>query len=153
MVDENGGSSASAHEGQDLGDAMASAQSAVSGTIAKLGPAEKLVVLGAAALLIVWVLFDLLIDEYSTGSLPFALALVVVGAAYSKHNGGAGSGVRYTTILFVCGGLIGIFGVVDIIEEVRGGIFDADGATVIGALAYYAAAIVTGVGALQLRGR
>ena len=153
MVDENGGPGAGADDGSDPGDAMSSAQSAVSGTIAKLGPGEKLVVLGAAALLIVWVLFDLLIDDYSTGSLPFALALVVVGAAYGKHNQGTDSGVRYTTVLFVCGGLIGIFGVVDIIEEVRAGIFDSGSARVIGALAYYASAIVTGVGALQLRGR
>ena len=135
------------------GESEAGAGDAISGTVAKLGPGEKLAVLGAAALLAVWVLFDFLLDEYSTGSLQFALALVVVGAAYRHHNKGSAEwGVTYSTVIYVGAGLIGILGVVDLIEEIRDGIFDADGATIVGALAYYAAAIVAGMGAWQLRG-
>ncbi len=55
-------------------------------------------------------------------------------------------------MVLVAAALIGVFGVRDIVEEVRAGIFDADASTVIGALAYYAAAIVAGVGAWQLKG-
>lgn len=128
--------------GSDIGD-----------MIGKLGAGEKLAVLGAAALLAVWVLFDLLIDEYSTGSLPFALAVVVVGAAYVHHQGSGNDSVPYSTVLFVGAGLIGILGAVDLVEELRDNILDADGTTVIGALLYYASAITSGVGALQLRGK
>ena len=121
--------------------------------IGKLGAGEKLAVLGAAAVLAVWLLFDLLIDEYSTGSLPFALALVVVGAAYVRHQGSGNEPVPYKSLLFVGAGLLGVLGAVDVIEELRNNILDADGTTVIGALLYYAGAITSGVGALQLRGK
>lgn len=146
MTDDNGAGQPEATSG--------GTSDAISGTMAKLGPGEKLAVVGAAALLVVWVLFDFLIDEYSTGSIPFALALVTVGAAYTHHNkGSAHWGISYQTVVLVAAALIGVFGVRDIVEEVRAGIFDADASTIIGALAYYAAAIVAGVGAWQLKGR
>ena len=47
-------------------------------------------------------------------------------------------------------GLLGILGVWFLIEEIRNDILDADGATVIGAILFWAASIVSGVGAWQL---
>ena len=61
----------------------------ISATVAKLGAGEKLAVLGAAAVLAVWLVFDLLIDEYSIGTFSFVLSLVIVYAAYRHHNRGS----------------------------------------------------------------
>jgi hypothetical protein len=123
----------------------------LSATVAKLGVGEKLAVLGAAGVLGVWLVFDLLIDEYSTGHLPFALALVAAAAAYYHHNRGSdGWSVDYKTVIFVTCALTGIIGAWSVIEEVRNSILDADGATVVGAILYYAASITSGVGAWQL---
>ena len=125
--------------------------SELSTTVAKLGAGEKLAVLGAAGLLAVWLVFDLLIDEYSTGDMIFVLALVVVVAAYKHHNGGSeGWSIDYRTLVIVGGALLGILGGYYLIEEVRGDIFDADGATVIGALVFYVASITSGIGAWQM---
>lgn len=124
----------------------------LSATVAKLGASEKLAVLGAAGVLVVWALFDLLIDEYGMGHLPFALAVVATAAAYYHHNKGSSDwSVDYRTVLFVTCALTGLIGAWSLIEEVRNDIFDADAGTLIGALAYYAAAITSGVGAWQLK--
>ena len=123
----------------------------ISSTVAKLGAGEKLAVLGAAAVLVVWFVFDLLIDEYSTGTVAFSLALIVSVAAYRHHNGGSDDwAIPYRTIVSVGASLLGILGAWFLIEEIRGDILDADAATVIGGLAFYVAAIVSGVGAYQL---
>ena len=125
--------------------------SELSSTVAKLGAGEKLAVLGAAGLLAVWLVFDLLIDEYSTGDMMFVLALVVVVAAYKHHTGGSeGWSIDYRTLVIVGGALLGILGGYYLIEEVRGDIFDADAATVIGALAFYVASITSGIGSWQM---
>lgn len=123
----------------------------ISSTVAKLGAGEKLAVLGAAGLLGVWLVFDLLIDEYSTGDMMFVLALVVVVAAYKHHNGGSeGWSIDYRTLVIVGGALLGILGGYYLIEEVRADIFDADAATVIGGLVFYVASITSGIGAWQM---
>lgn len=119
--------------------------------MSKLGVGERLLVLGAEVFLAVWLLFDLLIDEYAIGSTALILGLIVAGAAYVHHNGGSSEwGINYTTVVVVAGALLGVLGAWDLIEEVRGGIFDRDAATVIGGLAYYASSIACGVGAWQL---
>lgn len=126
----------------------------LSAAVAKLGAGEKLAVLGAAGVLAVWVVFDLLIDEYSTGSVSFVLALVVCYAAYRHHGRGSeGWAVPYQTIVWVGASLLGILGVWFLIEELRQDILDADAATLIGALAFYAGTIVSGIGAYQLSSR
>lgn len=123
----------------------------ISATVAKLGAGEKLAVLGAAGVLAVWLVFDLLIDEYSTGDMMFVVALVVAVAAYKHHNGGSeGWSIDYRTLVIVGGAVLGILGAYYLIEEVRAEIFDADGATIIGALVFYVASITSGVGAWQM---
>jgi hypothetical protein len=125
----------------------------VSATFAKLGGGERLAVLGAALVLVGWLLFDLLIDEYSTGYLQFALAVVIVGGAWTHHKGSGPDPVPYTSLLFVAAGILGLLGAYDLIEELRADIFDADATTIIGALVYWVGAIMAGVGALQVRGK
>jgi hypothetical protein len=126
----------------------------ISSTVAKLGAGEKLAVFGAVGILAVWLVFDLLIDEYSTGDMMFVLALVVSVAAYKHHNGGSeGWSVDYRTLVIVGGALLGVLGAYYLIEEVRADIFDADGATVVGAIVFYVASITSGVGAWQMSQR
>lgn len=126
----------------------------ISSTVAKLGAGEKLAVLGAAGVLAVWLVFDLLIDEYSLGHLPFALALVAGTAAYVHHNKGSdGWSVDYKTVIVVTCAIGGVIGAWSVVEELRADVLDADGATVIGALLYYATSITSGVGAWQLSRR
>lgn len=123
----------------------------ISATVAKLGAGEKLAVLGAAAVLAVWLVFDLLIDEYSIGTMSFVLSLAVVYAAYRHHNRGSeGWPIPYQSVVWAAAAVLGVLGVWFLIEEIRGDILDADAATVIGGLAFYVAAIVSGVGAYQL---
>ncbi len=148
MTDESGGADAAPAEEPSVGSKVGKE---ISETVAKLGAGEKFAVLGAAGVMGVWLVFDLLIDEYFTGHLAFVLALVVVTAAYLHHTKGSGDwAVPYKTVVTVCAGLLGVLGVWFLIEEVRGDVLDADAATVLGALIFYVASIVSGVGAWQL---
>ena len=72
-------------EQREVGGAAGGIGSELSSTVAKLGAGEKLAVLGAAGVMVVWLLFDLLIDEYGIGEPSFILAGLVVGAAYFHH--------------------------------------------------------------------
>ena len=138
-------------EQPEVDEAASGIGSELSSTVAKLGAGEKLAVLGAAGILAVWLVFDLLIDEYSTGDMMFVLSLVVVAAAYKHHNGGSeGWSIDYRTLVIVGGALVGILGAYYLVEEVRAEIFDADAATVVGALVFYAASITSGIGAWQM---
>lgn len=141
--DHETGESATGGLGQDI-----------SSAVARLGAGEKLAVLGAAGVMAVWLVFDLLLDEYPTGHLPFALALVATVAAYVHHNRGSESwSVDYKAVIFVTCALTGVIGAWVLIEEVRAGILDDNAAEVIGAVLYYVAAITSGVGAWQLSRR
>ncbi|MGI9607873.1 MAG: hypothetical protein ACR2P0_17225 [Acidimicrobiales bacterium] len=123
----------------------------ISDTFSKMSGGERFAVLGAVIVLADWLLFDLLIDDYGMGSLPFALAVLIVGAAYFHHRRSGDDPVPYGSLLFAAAGILGLLGVVDVIEEVRNDIFDRDATTVVGALIYYGGAILSGVGALQLK--
>ena len=93
------------HESAEQPDAAASdggIGGELSSTIAKLGAGEKLAVLGAAGVMVVWLLFDLLIDEYGIGEPSFILAGLIVGAAYFHHNRGSSDwSVDYITVVKV----------------------------------------------------
>lgn len=131
---------------------MSGFQQGVSGAMAKLGVGEKFAVLGALGVLVVWLLFDLLIDEYSIGHMPFALALVIAYSAYRYHMTSESTwAVPYGTVVFGCAGILGILGAWSFIEEMRSDILDTDGSTVIGAIGFWAASILAGVGALQMK--
>lgn len=123
----------------------------LSSTVAKLGAGEKLAVLGAAGVMVVWLLFDLLIDEYGIGEPSFILAGLVVGAAYFHHNRGSSDwSVDYITVVKVAGIFLGLLGAWTVVEQLRADLFDRDATSIIGALGYYVGCIVSGIGAWQL---
>ncbi|MDH3248802.1 MAG: hypothetical protein OEQ47_07560 [Acidimicrobiia bacterium] len=124
----------------------------LSSTMAKLGASEKLAVLGAAGVMLVWLLFDLLIDEYGIGEPSFILAGLVVAAAYFHHNRGSDDwSVDYVTVVKVAGIFLGLLGAWTLVEQVRGGILDSDATSIIAAIGYYVGTITSGVGAWQMK--
>ena len=126
--------------------------SELSSTVAKLGAGEKLAVLGAAGVMVVWLLFDLLIDEYGIGEPSFILAGLVVAAAYFHHNrGSADWSVDYVTVVKVAGIFLGLLGAWTLVEQVRADLFDRDATDIIAALGYYVGTITSGIGAWQLK--
>ncbi len=135
----------------DSGGGHAEPASTAAGMMSKMSPAETLVFLGAIVVLGGWVLFDLLIDDYGTDVASFALAVFIVLASMAHQKRTTEPPVPHATAMLVAGGVLGVLGVSFLLEEVRDGILGSGFLTVIGALVYYAGAIVAGVGALQLR--
>ena len=116
-----------------------------------LGIGEKLALLGSAGVLGTWLVFHLLMAEYSIGHLPFALAALAVFAGYRFHvQKAAAWPVDYRTLLVVLTGLIGLLGVQELAVDLRYEIFDSDATTVLGAIAFWTASIVAGVGAFRM---
>ena len=137
---------------EPTGDVASGIGQEISATVAKLGAGEKFAVLGAATVLAGWLLFDLLIDDYSLGHLPFALAVVLTFAAYKHHTSGSdGWPVNYRSLVWAGAALLGLIGVWALIEELRNGILDDGVARVVGALVFYGGSIVSGIGAWQLK--
>jgi hypothetical protein len=112
-------------EQPEVGGAAGGIGSELSSTVAKLGAGEKLAVLGGAGVMVVWLLFDLLIDEYGIGEPSFILAGLVVGAASFHHNrGSADWSVDYVTVVKVAGIFLGLLGAWTLVEMVRADLFD-----------------------------
>lgn len=78
--------------------------------------------------------------------------MVVGYSAYRYHVEKAGNwAIPYATVVFGGAALIGILGAYSLISELRGGVLDAGASTAIGALGYWAASIIAGIGALQMK--
>ncbi len=129
----------------------AAAGGGAAGMMSKMSPGETLVFFGAVVVLGGWVVFDLLLDEYGPDAASFALAIFIVVAGMSGQRRTGAAVLPQTTVLYVAGGILGILGAAFLVEEVRDGVLGAGFLTVIGALVYYAGAILAGVGAFQLR--
>lgn len=155
MTDDTGSNAAEDSGGDDsLADGAQQLGNEISATYAKLSGGERLAVLGAAIVLGGWLIFDLLVDEYSVGQVGFSLSVLIVGAAFVHHRRTSGSDpIPYGSLLFVAAGILGLVGATDFIEETRNKIFDTDGTTIIGALIFYVGSVMSGIGAVQLRGK
>lgn len=119
-----------------------------------LGIGEKLAILGSAGVLATWLVFQLLMTEYSIGHLPFALAALVVFLGYRFDMQHATDWpVPYRSLLIVLAGVLGLLGAAELALDLRYEIFDSDAPTIIGAIAFWAAAITAGVGAFRMSGK
>ena len=135
-------------------EAHAGGMQGIGRAVQALGIGEKLAVLGAAGVLATWLVFDLLMAEYGIGHLPFVLSALTVFAAYRFHiQHQDGWPVRYDTIVIVLAGVIGLVGLQELATDLRYESLDRDNATIIDALAFWAAAIVAGVGAVRMASR
>ncbi|MGE3961020.1 MAG: hypothetical protein AB7F65_04995 [Dehalococcoidia bacterium] len=116
-----------------------------------IGIGERLAILGAAGVLATWFGFDLLLAEYGVGHLPFALSALTLFLAYRFHVQRAPHwSVDYRTLVVVLAGLIGLLGLQELLIDLRYEVFDRDAATILGAIAFWAAAFVAGAGALRM---
>ncbi len=153
MTDDNNAEAAGSGA-DDLVEGAQQLGSEISATYSKLSGGERWAVLGAAIVLAGWLIFDFIVDEHSTGQLRFSLAVLIVGAAFVHHRRkGAADPVPYGSLLFVAAGILGLLGATGFIEATRDNLFDRDGTYIVGALILYVGAVMSGVGAVQLRGK
>jgi peptidoglycan/LPS O-acetylase OafA/YrhL len=116
-----------------------------------LSQGEKFVGLGAVAVLAVYVIWELITEDYFVTISAILLAVFVLGVLWLKLNRpGMSWSVPYRSLLRVAGYLLLTVGVVVFIDELKADIFDAPGGTIAGALVFYAGCVLSGFGAKQL---
>lgn len=116
-----------------------------------LGLGERLIVLGAAGVLAVWLVFALLTREYGVGVLAFVTATAALYFAYRFHiQKAADWAVPYRTLILALGALLGLMGVHEFLMDMRYELYEVGGATFVGGILFWIAAIVAGVGAFQM---
>ena len=116
-----------------------------------LSQGEKLVGLGGVAVIAVYFVFDLIMEEYFAYFEAILLAAFILGVLWLKlQRPGTRLAVPSQSLLRAAGYLLLVFGIVLFIDELKSDIFEADGATIVGGLIMYAACAVAGFGAKQL---
>jgi hypothetical protein len=128
----------------------ASAQAAAASFVGRLGLAEQLALGGAALIVIVEIVFGLLLDEYWAGDIAFLLGLAVLAAAFIRHARGGEVPIGYVTVIRVAGFAVLALAIVDLVYELRHGVFD-NGADILGGALYYVGAGLMAAGAWTLR--
>jgi hypothetical protein len=116
-----------------------------------LSQGEKLVGLGAVAVIAVYVIFELITEDYFVNYIAILLAAFILGVLWMKlQRPGTRLAVPSTSLLRASGYLLFVFGVVLFIDQLKDDIFDAPGATIAAALILYGACALAGYGAKQL---
>ncbi len=127
-----------------------STQSAeVTALLQGLGSGERLVALGAGLVVVDYLLFDLILEEYAffTGTLLVAAAALF--SVWVRHaRSGASWPVPYPWTLKVLGYTAGFLGLVELLTDLRGGFLD-NGPDIIGGLLLYAGVVAMVVGSRQ----
>lgn len=119
--------------------------------VAKLtGPGEPLIALGAILLVVVDVLGDIILDEWSVGSVSLTAAWLALGAVIMFRFRSAWLPVSYPLLLVIVGIIAGLHGVRDVIWGLESNLFDYDTGDIIFELLVWAGGILMGVGAIQL---
>ena len=125
----------------------------VSAAIAGLGAAERLAALGAALIAANYLFFEVIVEEYffATSLLVVAsLALLAVWVRSSKD--GADWPVPYGWSMKVLGFAAGVYGLVELITDLRRGVLEGF-MTILGALVLYAGVVLMVMGARQISTR
>jgi hypothetical protein len=118
---------------------------------ASLSQGEKFVGLGAAAVLAVYIIFELITEDYFVNYVGILLAVFILGVLWIKlQRPWTPLAVPSNSLLRAAGYLLFVFGVVVFIDQLKADIFDAPGATIAGALIFYGACVLAGYGAKQL---
>ncbi len=107
---------------------------------------ENLISLGALLVAGSWLAFEVIAEEYFVTTVAVALALLVL--VLPRIDVGAITDIASIPVFLKAAGYaLAAIGVVEIIDEVQGGVFDAGGATVFGALIAYAGYVLAFLGA------
>lgn len=115
-----------------------------------LGIGERMVLAGAAGVVALWLVFDLVLQEYFISQLPIVLAAFALLVAFRVRVQSTRPVLSYDVVLLVCAVSLGIIGVLSVVENIRSEVFEAGGATVVGAILFWIATLVAGAGAIQL---
>jgi hypothetical protein len=115
-----------------------------------MSAAGQMAVAGAALLVACQLILGLVLEEYYTGDLAFALAAIVLVAAWITFSRGGSVPLGFATIVRVAGLVIGLLAVVDLVFELRNGVFD-NIADVLGGILYYAGAALLAAAAFRIK--
>ena len=110
---------------------------------------DTLVMWGAMAVLAVWVVFEVIAEEYFVSTLATALAIFLVVIPRIDADAIKNLG-RPAAVAKLGGYLLAITGVVELVGDIRNNIFDRGAAAIIAALIVYAAFALTFLGARKI---
>jgi hypothetical protein len=131
--------------------AMADAKASIDKVTAGMSAGARLMGLGALIILGGYVVFELIMREYSTGSICvlFSVWILIVAMARQRGSAGADTGLASNTWLRVIGYSLAIVGVYFLLSELRAGSLD-EFADVIGAIVLYGGIVVVFLGTRAL---
>lgn len=112
---------------------------------------QGLVAIAGLAILALWVIFDVIMEEYFQ---PWALVVLAAWAVILPRVNRASVEKLHPlpTIMKALGYTIAIFGLIVIVDEVIDGVFDTDTGTLIGAILTYATFVMAYMGARKIDG-
>ena len=119
--------------------------------VAKLtGPGESFIALGAILLVVVDVLADIILDEWSVSDVSLTAAWFAIGAVVMFRFRNAWLPVSYPLVMVTVGLIAGFNGVRDVLWGLENNIFDYDTGDIIFELIVWAGGILMLLGAIQL---
>ncbi len=124
-------------------------RSDVGNLIDGLGSGERLFALGAALIVVDYLLFELILEEYSFFTGTLLVAAIGLFAVWVRHSrSGASWPVPYGWVAKLLGYMAVFLGLIELLADLRLGILD-NGADVIGGLGLYAGAVLMLLGSRQ----
>lgn len=124
--------------------------SAVTSALGDFSTGEGMVAIGGIIILVVWLLFEVILEEYGV---PHIAILLAAGAAILPrlNRDSVEKVLSLPSLMKVIGFGLVIVGVIELVEDMRNGILSTDAATVIAALAAYAGYAVAFMGARSIK--
>jgi hypothetical protein len=128
-----------------------SAKPSSGSNLGSLSQGEKLVGLGALIVIAVYVIWEVIQEEYFFEWFAVYFAVYILAVMWLKANRPqAVWSIPYTSQLRVVGYLVLLAGVFELITDLKFDTFDGGGATVAGALVFYGGCALAGFGAKNL---
>ena len=110
---------------------------------------ENLVSLGALLVVGSWLIFEVIAEDYFVTTAAVGLGLLILILPRFDVEGITAI-ASVSAFLKLAGYALAFIGVVEIIDEIQGGILDAGGSAIIGALVAYAGYVLAFFGARQV---
>jgi len=109
---------------------------------------DNLISLGALLVAGSWLIFEVIAEDYFVTTVAVALALLIL--VLPRIDVDAITNIASVSVFMTAAGYaLAAIGVVEIIDEIQGGIFDAGGSTIFGAIVAYAGYVLAFFGARQ----
>ncbi len=129
-------------------------QESAKNIINQLSGGERLIAIGALLILVIdWLLATLILDDYGLSHISVLIPIGILAAMYFYYSGPKSSWhPLYGTIVKVSAWAVAIIAVYDFIDDTLITSNRYSGGTLFYELVFYAAGILCGIGAWQLRG-